>query len=79
MSLERQDVRSKLDPDMKRALRVYCDLKGITEAEYIESVLVPLLQQFIHDSIEAADELRRQGITGKTREKPGLHGNGGEK
>lgn len=71
MSLDRQDVRAKLDPDMKTALRIYCDIKGITEAEYIESVLVPLLEQFVHDCIEGADKLRSQGITGRNRDKPG--------
>jgi hypothetical protein len=75
MSHERQDVRGKLDPDMKDAFRVMCDIKGVTEAEFIESILVPVIEQFVHDSIAAADELRRRGITGNNRAKPGQAGN----
>lgn len=76
MSLERQDVRAKVDPDVKRALKIYCDLKGLTEAEFLESLIEPVVRQFIHDSIEAADELRRQGIVGKNRERPGIAATG---
>jgi len=71
MSLERQDVRSKLDPDKKRDLQAICDAKGITEAEFIENLLVPEIDRLIREAHAIASRTARAGITGKNREQPG--------
>lgn len=68
MSVERKDIRGKLDPDMHRAFKIFCDVDGLTEAEFIERVLVPVIERRVHEAIQAADALRDAGITGKNRE-----------
>lgn len=79
MSLERQDIRAKLDPDMKRALQAICDARGITEAEFIENLIVPELQRLVHEASVITDRLHGRGTTGRNRDKPGAAGNGGER
>lgn len=78
MSLERQDIRAKLDPDMKRALQAICDAKGITEAEFIENLLVPEITRLVHEASVITDRLHGRGQPGKNREKPGVAGSLGE-
>lgn len=68
MSVERKDIRGKLDPDLHRALKVICDAEGVTEAEFIERVLVPVIRRRVHEAIEIADAVRGSGITGRNRE-----------
>ncbi len=68
MSIERKDVRAKLDPELHAALKEICDLEGITTAEFVEAVLVPVLQKRIHDAIALARAAERAGITGSGRE-----------
>lgn len=71
MSLERQDVRAKLDADMHEALTAICDAKGITHGEFIESLVVPEIKRLIHEASVITERLRSPGTTGKNREKPG--------
>lgn len=71
MSLDRQDVRAKLDPDIKAGLKILCDVQGITEAQFIEAVLVPIIRQRIHDASLIAAKATLQGITGNNRESSG--------
>ena len=63
MSLERKDVRGYLDADLHAALIAICEADGITSAEFIERLLVPVIQKRIHDAITLADFLQRHGIT----------------
>lgn len=78
MSLERQDIRAKLDPDMKRALQAICDARGITEAEFIENLIVPELRRLVHEASLITERLHGRGTTGNNREKPGAPGSNGE-
>lgn len=78
MSLERQDVRAKLDPDMHEALTAICDAKGLTVGEFVENLLVPEIKRLVHEASVITERLRVSGGTGKNREKPGNSGNGGE-
>jgi hypothetical protein len=80
MSLERQDIRSKLDPDMKRALQAICDARGITESDFIEELLVPEIKRLVHEASVITERLHGRGATGKNREKSGAAGsNGGDR
>lgn len=65
MSLERKDVRASLDADLHAALKEICDLDGVTTAEFIEALLVPVLRKRIHDTMELSERLRRRGISGR--------------
>lgn len=68
MSLERKDIRAKLDAELHVALVEICDLDGVTQAEFIEAVLVPVLRKRIHDAIALASAARRAGISGNVGE-----------
>ena len=70
MSLERKDVRAKLDADLHAALTAICDLDGVTQAEFVEAVLIPVLQKRVHDAIELARAVERPGISGSGLEQP---------
>lgn len=78
MSLERKDIRAKLDPDMHATLREICDIDGVDMGDFIEAVLVPVIKRRVHDAIELATRLQRQGIAGNGRESPGMAGSGGK-
>ena len=68
MSLERKDVRAKLDPELNTALKIFADLDGVTEAQFIEDLVVPALRRRISDAKIAAERLAGAGIIGKNRE-----------
>ena len=72
MSLDREDVRTKLDPDMHRVLKAICDAEGVTIAEFVERVLVPVIRRRVHEAIAIADAVRVSGKTGNLREPPGM-------
>lgn len=68
MSLERKDIRAKLDPELHTALKIFADLDGVTEAQFIEDIVVPLLRRRIADAKVAAERLTSAGIFGNNRE-----------
>lgn len=68
MSLERKDVRAKLDADAHAALDEICEQLGTTHADWIESVIAPVLRQKIRETLELAQRFQRRGITGRDRE-----------
>jgi hypothetical protein len=74
MSLERQDVRAKLDPDVHEALVAICDAKGLTVAEFVEALLEPEIRRLVHESHCIASKTQGLGIAGKNRETPGNTG-----
>ena len=67
MSLERVDIRAKLDPDMHEALVAICDAKGVTLGEFIEELVVPEIKRVVHEATVITDKLRISGTTGKNR------------
>lgn len=69
MSLERKDIRAKLDDDMHAALKAICEVDEIDMGEFIESVLLPVIEKRVHDAILLADKLPRPGISGSIRER----------
>jgi hypothetical protein len=71
MSLERQDVRTKLDPEDHRALVRICDVDGVTIAEFVERLLVPAIRKRVHDANLLARDFPQAGISGSERESAG--------
>lgn len=68
MSLERKDVRAKLDAELHAALNEICEQLGTTHADWIESIIAPVLRSRIAATLELADRFQRRGITGSGRE-----------
>mgnify|MGYP000016365547 FL=1 len=77
MSLEREDVRAKLDHDMHRALKAICDAEGVTIAEFVENLLVPVITRRVHEATLIADAVRGLGKVGNNRERQGIPGKSG--
>lgn len=75
MSLERKDIRAKLDPDMHRALTVIADAEHLDIGELVERVLVQMIRDRVHAATVIAEETAGLGILGKQRELPGISGN----
>jgi hypothetical protein len=71
MSLERKDVRFKLDHDVHAALKAIAEQDGVDMGEWIEALLKPAVDKRVRDAIELADRLQRVGITGSGRESGG--------
>jgi hypothetical protein len=44
VSLERKDVRAKLDPAHHKALTVLCEVDGVDISEFIERALVRVIE-----------------------------------
>ena len=78
MSLERKDIRAKLDDDMHAALRAICEVDGIDMGLFVEALLVPVIKKRVHDAMMLAAKLPRPGIAGNNREWPGTTGSGKE-
>lgn len=76
MSLDRKDVRAKLDDDMHAAFKAICEQDDVDMGVFIERLLVPVIQKRVHDAMVLAEKLQRLGITGSGRESPGAPGNG---
>lgn len=75
MSLERKDIRAKLDPDVHRALQVLARVQGITDAELVEQILSPIIIRRVHEATVIAAEASLTGRTGNLWESPGNAGN----
>lgn len=74
MSLDRVDVRAKVDPDVHEALMRICNAKGLTQGEFIEALLVRRIKRLIHEANLIADKSPDPGTTGKVRELPVVAG-----
>jgi dihydrodipicolinate synthase/N-acetylneuraminate lyase len=74
VAIDRKDVRAKLDPDMHTMLKVLADADGVTEAQFIENILVPVIRQRVHAANVIAAKALLAGITGNPRETPGPAG-----
>lgn len=68
MSLERKDIRAKLDHELHAALKVICDTDGVDMGEWIEAQIVPVIEKRIHDAMVLAEAFQRQGIPGNRRD-----------
>ncbi len=68
MSLERKDVRAKLDPDMHAALHVLCEIDQCDLGEFVERELVRVIRERVHAAKVIAERTARLGISGSRRE-----------
>ena len=75
MSLERKDVRFKLDPEQHQALTVLADVDGVDLGEWVERIVWKEIARRVHEATVIATRTGRLGISGKNREKPGESGN----
>ena len=64
MSLERVDVRAKVDHDIHAALMAICNHRGMTVAEFVEGLLVPEVRRIIAQSVSIVDSLPGKGQPG---------------
>lgn len=71
MSLERKDVRSTLDADVYEKLEILLAADGITQAKFIERVLVPVIEKRIHDATVIA---AKAALVGESRRTPEADG-----
>ena len=62
MSLERKDVRAYLDADLDAALTALCNVRGTTKADWIESVIAPVLRDIVRENSELHEAFRKGGI-----------------
>jgi hypothetical protein len=74
MSLDRKDIRAKLDPDMHAALTVLAEVDQLDIGEFIERELVRVIYERVHAATLIADRTSRLGITGNRRESLGTGG-----
>ena len=68
MSLERKDVRFKLDPEVHAQLKAICDHEGIDMGDFVEALVKPVVIKRVHDAIALATKFQRLGISGSGRE-----------
>lgn len=74
MSLDRKDIRGKLDPDFHAAFIAICEADGVTQAEFIERVLAPIIRDRVHAATVIAEKTVGLGLTGNNRESSGAAG-----
>lgn len=77
MSEPRKDVRSKLDAHWHAGLKLLCRIEGVTELEFIESLLVPEIRERINSAAQIAAEATLEGLTGIFEAAPGRAGRAG--
>jgi len=65
MSLDRKDLRIKLDPDDHAGLALLAEAEDRELAAYAEAVLVRVIRRRVHAAMVLADKARRLGIAGK--------------
>jgi hypothetical protein len=68
MSLERKDVRLKLDPELHGALSEICAIDGVEIGEFVEHLLIPVIRKRCADAIALSRALREAGFSGSGRE-----------
>jgi hypothetical protein len=74
VSIERKDIRAKLDAQVHAQLKVICECDAIEMGDYIELVLLPVIARRVHDAIELSARLHGLGISRKTRDSAGKTG-----
>lgn len=72
MSLERKDVRAKLDPEMHEALAVLADIDRLDIAAFIEREITRVIRDRLQVASETHGRTAHLGISGMTRELPGM-------
>ena len=68
MSLERKDVRFKLDPDDHAGLSLISGIDHLEIAEWVEALVVAEVKRRIHEANLISKEAERLGISGNNGE-----------
>lgn len=68
MSLDRKDIRAKLEADMHRALVRLAEAEGLDIGEFIERELLIVIRREVHRAMFIASGLQDLGKTGSSRE-----------
>ena len=76
MTLERKDVRLKLDHDMHAAAKALGEAQGMEIAEWCENVLVGIIKKRVHESIVVVSALTDSGAIGTFKDAQGGPRNG---
>jgi hypothetical protein len=72
MSLDRMDIRAKLDPEWHEALVRICKRESIDIGVFVEREIERVLSERIHQSILDFEAIDGLGITGKIRDQLGI-------
>ena len=72
MSLERKDIRAKLDANVHKALSIICDADHMDINDWVEKLIVLEVRRRVHEAQSIAAETENLGITGTQREFAGL-------
>lgn len=78
MSLDRKDLRLKLDPEVHSGLDLLADVDGKQLADLAEEIVGEWVRRRIHAATVVAERARRLGIAGNPRESAGVAGSGRE-
>ena len=78
MSLERKDVRFKLDPDAHRALTVVCEADHLDIAEFVEREVLRVIRERLHAASFIAQRTQGLGNLGSGGDGAGSSGIRGE-
>lgn len=68
MALERKDGRFKMDPDAYEALSVIAEAKHMDIGEFVETTLLEVVRQKVHEAIVIAAKTSSLEIPGIFRE-----------
>jgi hypothetical protein len=72
MSLERKDIRAKVDANIHKALSIICDADHMDINDWVEQLIVLEVRRRVHEAQSIAAETNDLGITGTQREFTGL-------
>lgn len=78
MSLDRKDLRLKLDAETHAALSLLADADDVDLSVWAERVLVAEVRKRLHAAMVVAKRAERLGIAGIARDCAGTSGNGRE-
>lgn len=78
MSLERKDLRLKLDADIHAGLDMLAEMDGMLLSDLGEKIIVEWVRRRIHEATVVAERAARLGISGSRRESSGTSGSGRE-
>ncbi len=79
MSLERPDVKFRLDPEYHSALKTICDADGVTLAEFVERHMVAAIRERVHAATLIAQRTAGLGISGNGRDPSASADKGGQR
>jgi hypothetical protein len=74
MSLERKDLRLKLDADTHAGLDVLADVDGKQLSDLAEEIIGDYVRRRIHAATVVAARASRLGLSGNRRESAGISG-----